>query len=96
MTERDPAFTGCGPSVAMFGMIPGRRQGTVLQAMCGRQARGPGNAASREFRANRSSPRVLIPLLEIHQTADGTVTIPEPLRPHMGGRTRIEPPAKRA
>jgi seryl-tRNA synthetase len=43
-----------------------------------------------------ASPRVLIPLLEIHQNADGTVTIPEPLRPHLGGRTRIEPPAKRA
>jgi seryl-tRNA synthetase len=42
-----------------------------------------------------ASPRVLIPLLEIHQNADGTVTIPEPLRPHLGGRTRIEPPAKR-
>ena len=42
-----------------------------------------------------ASPRVLIPLLEIHQNADGTVTIPEPLRIHMGGRTRIEAPAKR-
>jgi seryl-tRNA synthetase len=37
----------------------------------------------------------LIPLLEIHQNADGTVTIPEPLRVHMGGRTRIEAPIKR-
>ena len=36
-----------------------------------------------------ASPRILIPLLEMHQNADGTVTIPEPLRPHMGGRTRI-------
>jgi seryl-tRNA synthetase len=43
-----------------------------------------------------ASPRVLIPLLEIHQNADGTVTVPEPLRPHLGGRTRIEPPVKRA
>ena len=42
-----------------------------------------------------ASPRVLIPLLEIHQNADGTVTIPEPLRVHMGGRTRIEAPIKR-
>lgn len=36
-----------------------------------------------------ASPRFLIPLLEIHQNADGTVTIPEPLRPYMGGRTKI-------
>ena len=43
-----------------------------------------------------ASPRVLIPLLEIHQNADGTVNIPEPLRPHLGGRTKIEPPTKRA
>ena len=38
-----------------------------------------------------ASPRVLIPILELYQNADGTVTIPEVLRPYMGGRTRIEP-----
>lgn len=37
-----------------------------------------------------ASPRILIPLLEIYQNADGTVTIPEALRPYMGGRERIE------
>jgi seryl-tRNA synthetase len=31
-----------------------------------------------------ASPRILIPLLEMHQNADGTITIPEVLRPHMG------------
>ena len=36
-----------------------------------------------------ASPRVLIPILEMHQNADGTVTIPEPLRVHMGGAERI-------
>ena len=36
-----------------------------------------------------ASPRFLIPLLEIHQQADGTVTIPEPLRKYMGGKTKI-------
>jgi seryl-tRNA synthetase len=36
-----------------------------------------------------ASPRFLIPLLENHQNADGTVTIPEPLRPYMGGRSKI-------
>jgi seryl-tRNA synthetase len=36
-----------------------------------------------------ASPRVLIPLLEIHQNADGSVTIPEPLRPYMGGQSKI-------
>lgn len=36
-----------------------------------------------------ASPRVLIPILEIHQNADGSVTIPAPLRPYMGGAERI-------
>ena len=36
-----------------------------------------------------ASPRFLIPLLENHQNADGSVTIPEPLRPYMGGKSRI-------
>lgn len=36
-----------------------------------------------------ASPRVLIPILENHQNADGSVTIPEVLRPYMNGRTRI-------
>lgn len=36
-----------------------------------------------------ASPRVLIPLLENHQNADGSVTIPVALRPYMGGRERI-------
>lgn len=38
-----------------------------------------------------ASPRLLIPLLEIHQNADGSVTIPAPLRKYVGGLERIEP-----
>jgi len=38
-----------------------------------------------------ASPRLLIPLLEIHQNADGSVTIPVPLRKYVGGLERIEP-----
>ncbi|MBI4127143.1 serine--tRNA ligase [Candidatus Peregrinibacteria bacterium] len=38
-----------------------------------------------------ASPRILIPILEIYQNTDGTVTIPEVLRPWMGGKTKIEP-----
>ncbi|HEV55913.1 MAG TPA: serine--tRNA ligase [Phycisphaerales bacterium] len=37
-----------------------------------------------------ASPRVLIPILELYQNADGSVTIPTVLRPYMGGRERIE------
>ena len=36
-----------------------------------------------------ASPRILIPILEIYQNADGTVTVPEVLRPYMGGKARI-------
>lgn len=37
-----------------------------------------------------ASPRVLIPILELNQNRDGTVTIPPGLRPYMGGKERIE------
>ena len=40
-----------------------------------------------------ASPRILIPILESYQNADGTVTVPEVLRPYVGGRERVEKPA---
>lgn len=36
-----------------------------------------------------ASPRILIPLLEMNQHADGSVTIPPALRAYMGGQERI-------
>jgi seryl-tRNA synthetase len=39
-----------------------------------------------------ASPRILIPLLENHQNADGTVRVPKALVPLMGGRTVIGKP----
>ncbi len=36
-----------------------------------------------------ASPRVLIPLMELYQNADGSITIPPALRPYMQGRERI-------
>ncbi len=38
-----------------------------------------------------ATPRILIPLLEIHQQADGSVRIPDALRPYMGGQDYIRP-----
>jgi len=38
-----------------------------------------------------ASPRILIPILENFQQADGSVVIPEPLRPYLGGRDRLVP-----
>lgn len=38
-----------------------------------------------------ASPRILIPILETYQNADGSVTVPEVLRKYMGGMEKIEP-----
>jgi len=38
-----------------------------------------------------ASPRIMIPLLELNQRADGSVKIPEVLVPYMGGITEIQP-----
>jgi seryl-tRNA synthetase len=34
-------------------------------------------------------PRIIIAVLENYQQADGSVVVPEVLRPYMGGRTVI-------
>jgi seryl-tRNA synthetase len=36
-----------------------------------------------------ASPRILIPILELYQNADGSVTIPKVLRPYINGREKI-------
>jgi seryl-tRNA synthetase len=36
-----------------------------------------------------ASPRILIPILELYQNADGSVTIPQVLRPYMAGKEKI-------
>ncbi len=36
-----------------------------------------------------ASPRILIPILELYQNADGSVTIPKVLRPYMSGKEKI-------
>jgi len=36
-----------------------------------------------------ASPRILIPILELYQNADGSVTVPEVLRPYMNGKEKI-------
>lgn len=37
-----------------------------------------------------ASPRLLVPIIENYQNADGTITVPPVLRPYMGGREMIE------
>lgn len=36
-----------------------------------------------------ASPRILIPIIEMYQNEDGTITVPEVLRVHMGGAEKI-------
>lgn len=36
-----------------------------------------------------ASPRILIPILEMNQNKDGSVTVPKALRPYMGGVERV-------
>jgi seryl-tRNA synthetase len=40
-----------------------------------------------------ASPRILIPLLENHQNADGSITLPKALVPYMNGVTVLQPRA---
>ena len=41
-----------------------------------------------------ASPRILVPLLENHQQADGTVRVPAALRPYLGGREVLGQPVR--
>ncbi|MCX5637878.1 MAG: serine--tRNA ligase, partial [Planctomycetota bacterium] len=36
-----------------------------------------------------ASPRILIPILELYQNSDGSITIPKVLQPYMNGKERI-------
>jgi seryl-tRNA synthetase len=36
-----------------------------------------------------ASPRVLIPIMELYQNADGSITVPKVLQPYMGGKEKI-------
>ncbi len=40
-------------------------------------------------------PRTLGALIETHQQPDGSILVPEPLRPYLGGRDRIGPQGPR-
>jgi seryl-tRNA synthetase len=40
-----------------------------------------------------ASPRVLIPIMELYQNSDGSITIPEVLRPYMNGKEKITEPS---
>ncbi len=39
-------------------------------------------------------PRTMVAILETHQQADGSVVVPEALRPYLQGRELLEPVAR--
>jgi seryl-tRNA synthetase len=43
-----------------------------------------------------ASPRIMLPLLEVHQQADGSVNIPAALRPYLGGQEYFKPRTSKA
>ena len=55
----------------------------------GEKASGPTTFCHSLNNTVLASPRILIPILEVYQNADGSVTVPEALRPYMGGKDRI-------
>ena len=36
-----------------------------------------------------ATPRILIPIMEMYQNQDGTITVPDALRPYTNGQERI-------
>jgi hypothetical protein len=84
--------------ISEIGKLPLRRDAFRLPAL-----RVPGPPAQSPLQRRRwqdslchtlnntvvASPRILIPILENYQNQDGTVTIPEVLRPYMGNREKI-------
>ena len=59
------------------------------------RVRMPDGSLSYPYTLNNTaiaSPRILIPLLENHQNADGSITLPKALVPYMNGREKLEAP----
>jgi seryl-tRNA synthetase len=72
-------------SCSSFGDFQSRRSNIRMRA--------PSGELVYPFTLNNTavaSPRILIPLLENHQQADGSVILPKALVPYMNGKSRIE------
>ena len=50
---------------------------------------GKRNSSTRSITPASRAPRILIPLLEIHQKENGSISIPEVLQPYMNGKKEI-------
>jgi hypothetical protein len=83
------------PNLPPPGDSPG---GSSAAVAAGSLASGPSTSNEFVHTLNATAcavPRVMLALLETHQQADGTVRIPAPLQPYMGGMQVLRPPPPR-
>lgn len=80
-------------SCSYLGDFQARRLNIKYEAKNGNPSTGSGQGKLFVHTLNNTciaSPRILIPLLEMNQNEDGSITIPEALQPYMGGQKKIE------
>ena len=70
---------------------PRRRAGAPARASASRARNGKKYLAHTLNNTVVAPPRMLIAFLENNLQADGTIRIPEPLRPYMGGKEVLSP-----
>ncbi|MBN1392597.1 MAG: serine--tRNA ligase [Sedimentisphaerales bacterium] len=77
-------------SASKFYEFQARRMNLRYKESSGRRATGGGTRFCHTLNNTViASPRILIPILELYQNADGSVTIPKVLQPYMNGREKI-------
>jgi seryl-tRNA synthetase len=77
-------------SASKFYEFQARRMNLRYKESSGRRATGGGTRFCHTLNNTVvASPRILIPILELYQNPDGSVTIPKVLRPYIGGREKI-------
>ncbi len=87
---------------AHAGRVPGADQHEQLHHVPGAAARHPAPSAGRGRRSGKTqhvatlngtlaTTRWIVAILETHQRADGSVVVPEVLRPYLGGLEVMEP-----
>lgn len=91
----------CKPASAHFQVLSSRccRPGSAGAAPEGKKGKASGGKTEFAHTLNATAcavPRMIVAILENFQQSDGSVIIPEVLRPFMGGMAVIKPPAGKA
>ena len=86
---RPPSPGGC-PSFAALALRMLGREGQILTRYAAKDGK---KLHTHSLNCTAvATPRIMAAIVENFQNADGTVTIPEVLRPYMGGRSVINKP----